>query len=115
MGMLTYGPDPAALVVDDRTLWHLKIVILDKLRRNESFTFTWTTSHGNCEGMECVWLHSAIPLRFVFDDSSEIPLNWVWIEALVRAANSPAGLRILPEVPAKPEPRSAHTEETGVL
>ncbi|MCU1445809.1 hypothetical protein [Cryobacterium sp.] len=113
--MLIYGTETATLVVDDRTLWHLKIVILDKLRRGESHTFTWTTSHGDREGMDCVWLNSATPLHFIFDDSTEIPLNWLWIEALVRAANSPTGLQILPEVPAKPKPRSAHEEETGVL
>jgi hypothetical protein len=115
MGKLTYGLEPVTLVVDDRTLWHLKIVILDKLRRNESMTLTWTTSHDGRENMDCVWLNAAIPLHFVFDDSAEIPLNWVWIEALVRAANSPPGLQILPEIPAKPKPRSAHEEETGVL
>jgi hypothetical protein len=132
LGKLTYGSEPATLVIDDRTLWHLKIVILDKLRRNESMTLTWTTPRGDLGGsdlngvnrhetdrgggvMDCVWLNAAVPLHFTFDDSEEIPLNWVWIEALVRAANSPTGLQILPEIPAKPKPRSAHEEETGVL
>jgi hypothetical protein len=115
LGKLTYGPEPTTLVVDDRTLWHLKIVILDKLRRNESHTLTWTTSHGDAESMDCIWLNPATSLHFVFDDSAEIPLNWVWIEALARAANSPIGLRLLPEAPAKPTPRSAHAESTGVL
>jgi hypothetical protein len=115
MGRFTYGPEPVTLVVDDRTLWHLKIVILDKLRRNESLTFTWTNAAGTGSQLDCVWLHAAIPLHFAFDDSAEIPLNWVWIESLVRSANSPTGLRILPEMPAPSEPRDPRKETTGVL
>jgi len=97
MGKLTYGTEPVTAYFDDRTLWHLKTVILDKLRRDESFSFTWMNTSRQESQRDCVWLNPAIALHFQFSESEIPPLNWKWIEALVRAANSPQGLQVIPE------------------
>lgn len=41
MGTLFYGDNRFAIGIDDRSLAHLQLVILAKLRRDESFSFTW--------------------------------------------------------------------------
>ena len=64
---------------------------------------------------DCVWLHPAIPLHFQFSDSAVPALNWNWIEELVRAANSPGGLRVIPEVIAEATEPDLHVNTTGIL
>ena len=51
----------------------LKVVIVTKLRRKESFTLSWVHPEGEPAGRSTIWLHQAIPLRFVFDDADAAP------------------------------------------
>ena len=39
MGILHYGAPPASFTIDDRTLAHLELVIMAKLRRRENLSF----------------------------------------------------------------------------
>ena len=81
---------------DDRTLAHLERVIFGKLRRREAFHFAWTTPEGE---RKSVWLDSGVAVSFDY----AVPvrdLNRAWLERLMAAASSPAGLAVLPE----PEP-----------
>ena len=41
MGKLIYGAPTWSVEFEDRALAHLRIVIIAKLRRSESFTFSW--------------------------------------------------------------------------
>jgi hypothetical protein len=82
---------------DDRVLAHLQIVIGAKLRRNESFFFTWRDDPMAGDGRNTVWLHPALPVRFKYVGGRMPSINRIWIDQLANAANSGTGLVILPE------------------
>jgi hypothetical protein len=107
MGQLRYGSNLDPIILDDRLLWHLKVVIVSKLRRQEPFSFSWTNKSGS-SGAErsSIWLHPASDLRFDWSTRNEGSLNKAWLEALMLAANSSAGLSDLAE-PAAAAVRSA--------
>lgn len=98
MGMLHYGEGSAPIHIEDRALAHLKVAIAAKLRRNESFTLSWRHAEGDPVGRSTIWLHPAIPLRFVFDDPETPQLNMRWIEELMHSANSSGGIQLVDEV-----------------
>lgn len=104
MGQLIYGVAPA-IEIDDWALRHLQAVMITRLRRNESFGFSWegepsagpdtrvqeSGRHGS------VWVSQASSLYFSYDGPQERPLNSAWLQILSAAANSNTGLRVLPE------------------
>ncbi|MBC7590612.1 MAG: hypothetical protein H7226_06150 [Salinibacterium sp.] len=93
MGQLLYGSPPETFVMDDRTLAHLEIVTLAKLRRNESFALSLDRPEG---GRTTVWLAPASTIVFRFDENSH-EVNRVWLEVLLDSANTTAGMRLLSE------------------
>lgn len=101
MGKFIYGTPSIAVEFDDRVLAHLKVVILSKVRRGESFTFTWEYTVAAGSGHSSIWIHPAIPLQFDFFGNREPRLNRAWVEEMVKLSNSPSGLRVIPE-PADP-------------
>ena len=103
MGKFIYGTPSISVDFDDRLLAHLKAVILSKVRRGESFTFSWEYSVATGSGHSSIWIHPTIPLQFDFLGGREPRLNRAWVEELVRLSNSPAGLRPVPEPPEPPE------------
>ena len=96
MGKFTYDRE-VRVDFDDRTLAHLQIVIGNKLRRGESFFFSWRVDTSLGHGRSAVWLHPYAALTFTFGGSRHPAINREWIEALATAANSPRGLHIVPE------------------
>ena len=68
MGSLLYGNPGTEISFDDRALMHLQVVITAKLRRRESFLFTWTNSADAGSGRSSIWLE---PVPF-FIDSPEV-------------------------------------------
>ncbi len=98
MGKFIYGTPSTSIEFDDRALAHLKVVIVAKLRRGESFAFSWEHSLSSGDGHSTVWLHPAIPLQFDFAGSKDPSLNRAWIDELVRLSNTPPGLRLVPEL-----------------
>lgn len=106
MGTLTYDVDHK-LDIDDRTLAHLQIVIGTKLRRGESFNFTWVKDVASGSGRTTIWLDPAISLTYDFLGSKQAVMNRAWIEALMHAANSTAGLMIVPEPVSTPQTSTA--------
>ena len=78
---------------DDRTLAHLRTVILGKFTMQESLVFTWN----DLGQQRSLWLHPSQTLHFEFDSRVTPELNREWVEALTTLANSPAGLRLLDE------------------
>lgn len=102
MGQLIYASD-ARIEIDDRTLAHLQIVILNKLRRRECFAFSWRETDDEGSGRGTIWIASEISLRFMFVSSRPPAINRRWIDALMTTANTPAGLHVVPEPPEDPE------------
>lgn len=96
MGTLTYDAKVTASF-DDRVLAHLQHVIWAKLRRGESFPFTWTDPTRAGLGRTSVWLTPNAPLSFQYFGGRSPRLNQVWIDQLTKSANSPGGLVLVPE------------------
>ena len=81
MGKLIYGSDGYSFDIDDRTLAHLRVVFMNKLRRAEPFFFHHPETVG----------------------SRNPALNRAWIETLLHDASGPHGLAVGPE-PAETAP-----------
>ena len=114
MGSLSYdGGRP--IEFEDRTLAHLQIVIGSKLRRAESFYFSWPSSDG---GRTTIWLHPSLSLRYEYTTNQMPALNRSWVERLSECAFGPGGLVLLPEPEAadsSPQPKtSVSGTATGV-
>lgn len=110
MGQLIYASTFEARF-DDRVLAHLQIVIVAKLRRQESFAFSWSKSREEGSGRASLWLHPAIPLVFTFHGGRTPTISRAWIDALMSSANSSGGLRIVPE-PTAAVPAVTRVEPT---
>lgn len=104
MGHLIYGVAPA-IDIDDWGLRHLQAVMLTKLRRDESFSFSWDEEPG-VGGDDAlpvpgrhgtVWISKSSSLYFSFDRPRDKPLNGRWLALLAHEANSSQGLRLSPE------------------
>ncbi|WP_448006994.1 DUF7882 family protein [Agromyces bauzanensis] len=92
--MLVYN-GRMSLPLDDRTLAHVQAVVVNKLRRRESFAFT-----SNVDGSEVVsWIGPSTPIEFVYSGNRRPLLNRAWLELLAESASSNRGLVIVPEPP----------------
>ncbi|MDQ1126449.1 hypothetical protein QE428_001482 [Microbacterium sp. SORGH_AS 505] len=94
MGLIYYGGSAMPIRIDDRALAHLKVVVATKLRRAESFTVSWSHPDDSPAGRTTIWLHPAIPLRFVFDAAEPPTLDREWIEELAASASSSGGIQL---------------------
>ena len=93
MGQLLYGTPPESFELDDRTLAHVEVVTLAKLRRNESFAISLDRPEG---GRSTIWIGTNATLQFRFDQGRQ-EINRAWLDQLIDSANTPGGLRIEPE------------------
>ncbi|TFD26415.1 MULTISPECIES: ATP-dependent DNA ligase [Cryobacterium] len=102
MGKLTYD---SSLTVDfdDRVLAHIQLVVGAKLRRGESFYFSWRDDPPVGGGRSTVWMHPGISLAYKYFGSKVPVLNRDWVEALSLSANSATGLQLMAE-PAQRTP-----------
>jgi hypothetical protein len=100
VGILTYNSS-RSIEMDDRTLAHVRSAMFAKLRRGESFSFSWERTPAEGSGRNAVWIDVDTPLSFEFFERQEGELNGAWIAELVRAANTPGGLVLSPE-PTQP-------------
>jgi hypothetical protein len=96
VGKLIYD-STTAVDFDDRLLAHLQIVIGGKLRRNESFYFSWRDDQDVGDGRSVIWMHPALPLRYKYVGGRMPMINRAWIDELTRSANSAGGLMVSPE------------------
>ncbi|RLK49050.1 ATP-dependent DNA ligase [Microbacterium telephonicum] len=96
MGRLVYEQS-VRLEIDDRTLAHLQVVIAEKLRRGESFYFSWSQPPHEGSGRSVMWLHPDASLQFSYRRRRSGALSLAWIELLSEEANSPAGLQLVEE------------------
>lgn len=86
---------------DDRTLAHLQVAILAKLRIAEPFAFSWKEDPSTGGGRTTVWVHPGVNLVFKFDSAERPALNPAWVHALTVTANAPSGLYLVPEPAAR--------------
>jgi len=106
MGKLTYDSTMTA-DFDDRVLAHIQMVIGAKLRRGESFYFSWQDDPAVGDGRSTIWLNPGIPLAFKYFGGRAPKLNRDWIESLMVSANSAGGLQLVPE----PKPNGSSVTE----
>jgi len=99
VGKFIYGAATNSFEIDDRALAHVRVVIMNKLRRSESFMFN--LAMGDASGHRSFWLSPAVPIQFQFYGSRSPRLNRTWVEELMATANGPNGLGIVPE-PVEP-------------
>jgi hypothetical protein len=96
MGKFLYGRDTSA-TFEDRLLLHLQLVMGMKLRRGESFTFSWKHDPTLGDGRTTVWIHPRSTIVFMYSGSRPSQVNRGWLEALMFTANQPTGLHVVPE------------------
>lgn len=96
MGYLVYDGD-TRISFDDRVLAHPEVVIVNKLRRRESFSVSWREAADTGGGRNSIWLDVSIPLRFHFDGSRQPTLDRRWVERLAESASGPSGLIVVGE------------------
>ncbi|MEV8267282.1 ATP-dependent DNA ligase [Microbacterium sp. NPDC076911] len=95
MGRFIYDTSANAIEIDDRTLAHLRLVVMNKLRRSESFMFDHELKDGT--GRRSFWIHASVPLQFHFIDRRPQTINRLWVDELMLSASSPSGLTLSPE------------------
>lgn len=94
MGTLHYGSPPASFEIDDRSLAHIELVIMAKLRRRENLSFSLIDQKTSLR--QAVWISPVTTLRFQYDGPMP-EINRLWLQDLVDTANSSTGLRLVPE------------------
>jgi len=97
MGKLLYGSSTIEIEFDDRTLTHLQIVIAAKLRRKESFFFSWKDDPAIGDGRSSIWLDASIPLYFKFAGGRVPSINREWLDILTASSNGSGGLQFTEE------------------
>jgi hypothetical protein len=100
MGSLTY--DGLVVQIDDRVLAHLQIVMVKKLRRDESFVMSWKDAPSVGDGRSAIWLHPTIPIHFKFEGGWVPTINDVWLAELMASADGPRGPIVTQEEGAIP-------------
>jgi hypothetical protein len=97
VGKILYGHAKIEIDVEDRALAHLQIVIGLKIRRKESFFFSWREDTATGAGRGSIWIDPAVPLYFKYLKTGVPQINRDWIDALVRSSQSTGGLMFLEE------------------
>lgn len=110
MGTLIYGHSQE-FEFDDRVLSHVKIALVTKLRRHESFLLNWEIPPEQGGGRISLWISREIPMAFVFAGSRPPTLNEQWMEALLQSSQRTGGMVIMPEEQAAAH-LNAHARES---
>lgn len=97
MGFLHYGQSDFTISIEDRTLAHVKVVILTLLRNGQSVAFTFAHPMSDGAGRETIWITPTSELRFQFLGSRPPRLNGAWVEDMLRVATSQSGLHVTAE------------------
>ncbi len=90
MGRLIYS-EHSSFDIEDRLLAHLRLVIMNKFRRGESFMLQ--IPHPN-HGQLSLWLHPASPLLMQFYGGRQPSIDRALIEEMMAHASSPDGLAL---------------------
>lgn len=95
MGYLMHGTNEYEF--DDRVLAHLKVVVGQKLKKQECFFLSWTRAPEEGSGRVSVWLSPYSNLAFRFAGSRPPQLNLVWVKVLTALSHTPRGLVVVSE------------------
>ncbi|KSU56341.1 hypothetical protein SAMN05216418_0404 [Microbacterium enclense] len=90
MGRLIVS-ETSSFDIEDRLLSHLRLVIMNKFRRGESFMLQLPQSD---RGQRSVWLHPASPLVIQFFGGRQPSIDRNLVEELMTQASSPDGLTL---------------------
>ncbi|RWR15800.1 ATP-dependent DNA ligase [Microbacterium enclense] len=96
---------------EDRLLAHLQAVIMAKVRRGESFPFTWKDDISIGGGRTTVYIHPNVSMVFKYHGSRNPQLSSSWLHALTYNANSGRGLYVIPEPDDSAHHESAPREQ----
>ena len=99
MGNLIHGGQQYEF--EDRLLAHLKFVIGQKLKKQESFFLSWHKPHDQGDGRASLWMSPYGSVAFHFSGSKEPELSKVWVRALNALAYTPRGLIAISEEEAE--------------
>ena len=97
MGYLYYGTNNHPVELDDRPLSHLKIALLTLLRAGKSVSFSFTRPTRAGSGRETLWISPSTEIRFLFAGTRPPTVNELWVWQIMETADSPTGMRMLPE------------------
>jgi hypothetical protein len=89
VGKFLYNAGEFSFDMDDRVLAHLRVVFMNKLRRNEPFMFQIPDAN---VGSRSMWVHAAIPISFAFSGGRNPAIDTRWIDHLMHEASGPNGL-----------------------
>ena len=95
MGSLTI--DGIVVQFEDRVLTHLQIVIVQKLRKGESFLMSWRDADAVGDGRSSAWIHPSQSLYFKFSGSRVPAINRDWLASMMASANGSQGLIVTSE------------------
>ncbi len=101
MGRLIYGSAGLTFEFDDRTLTHIKLAIVAKLRNHESFLLNWDIPLDQGSGRVSLWVSREIPMAFTFDGSRPPALNPKWMAALLQTSARTGGMIVMAEEEAE--------------
>jgi len=96
MGTLTYG-DVQRFEFEDRLLAHVKLAIVTKLLRHESFLLNWTVPAEQGSGRVSLWISRETLLTFRFVGSRPPAINVRWVEALTLTSARTGGMQLMAE------------------
>lgn len=96
MGKLVYGSGQE-YDLDDRVLSHVKLAIVAKLRRHESFLLNWDVPVEQGSGRISLWISREVPLSFQFSGSRPPAINPHWLEALLYSSQHASGMVVMSE------------------
>ena len=95
MGYLMHGGNEYQF--EERLLAHLKIVIGQKLVKQESFFLSWTRSPNEGSGRVSLWLSPYSSIAFRFSGSRSPEINVRWVKVLSALSHTSRGLIALSE------------------
>jgi len=90
MGQLVYAPR-SSFEIDDTLLAHLRIVVMNKLRRGEAFMMQ--LPHPT-RGQASVWIAPSSALLFVFFSNRAQRIDADVIQQMMQEASEPNGLTL---------------------
>jgi hypothetical protein len=108
MGRMIYGDSDMEIEFDDRSLTDVQVVIGSKLRRGESFFFSWKDDPAIGDGRSSIWLDRSIPSYFKYFGGKNPTINREWLVMLTDSANSGQGLVFTTEPGGITPPPRAH-------
>ena len=91
MGRLIYR-DRASFAIDDRILAHLRIVVMNKLRRNEGFMLQLPVNEGVRQAS--LWIHASNALVMQFYGGREPAIDRHLVDQMMHDASGADGLTL---------------------